>query len=105
MPSTRSWEMEHDECISCGGFIGFKRNQVIGDSDSEELFEINLKKPLDAILREDCESILFSLDIDNGVGNDGGDDVVYVAVGNDGDSSTEALSWASKHAMTPSATV
>ncbi|KAG4929145.1 hypothetical protein JHK84_046116 [Glycine max] len=85
--------------------LGSRETKVIGDSDSEELFEINLKKPLDAILREDCESILFSLDIDNGVGNDGGDDVVYVAVGNDGDSSTEALSWASKHAMTPSATV
>ncbi|RZC04869.1 U-box domain-containing protein 54-like [Glycine soja] len=116
MPSTRSWEMEHDECISCGGFIGFKRNQVIdcsseiGDSDTEELFEINLKEKeplaLDAI-REDCEiSTVFSLDIDihdGGSGND--DDVVYVAVGKDGDSSMEALSWALKHAVTPSATV
>ncbi|XP_020230757.1 U-box domain-containing protein 35 [Cajanus cajan] len=117
MSSTRSWD--HDECMRydtdeessiCGcGFIGFKRNQVIDcslsqseiEEDSEELFEINLNKEplaLDTI-REDCESTVFSLDINKAK------DVVYVAVGNDGDSSMEALSWALKHAVTPSATV
>ncbi|CAJ1941548.1 unnamed protein product [Sphenostylis stenocarpa] len=131
MGSAGSWEKEQDEgmpydtheesssCFSCG-FMGIKRNQVIdcslsrnssnsnseiGDSDSEELFEINLKKPLvlDTI-REDCESTVFSLDIHNC--NDD-DDVVYVGVSNNGDSnpSMEALSWALKHAVTPSATV
>ncbi|ESW26059.1 hypothetical protein PHAVU_003G088000 [Phaseolus vulgaris] len=135
MGSTRSWEKEEqDECMPCDtheessscfgcGLIGFKRNQVIdcslsrrssssnkseiGDSDSEELFEINLKESLvlDSI-REDCESTVFSLDIHD-CNNDDDDDVVYVAVGKDEDSSPsmEALSWALKHAVTPSATV
>ncbi|TKY53901.1 U-box domain-containing protein 33 [Spatholobus suberectus] len=122
MSSKGSWEREHDECYdtdeersicSCG-FIGFKRNQVIdcslslslsssseiGEEDSEELFEINLKEPLPLdTIKEDCESTVFSLDIHNGK------DVVYVAVGSDGDSSMEALSWALNHAVTPSATV
>ena len=71
----------------------------IGEEDSEELFEINLKEPLDTV-REDCESTVFSLDIHNCK-----EDVVYVAVGDGGDSSTEALSWALKHAVTPSTTV
>lgn len=99
----------------CGcGFIGFKRNQVfdyslsacsneIGDEEegsSEELFEINIQQqPLDTIREEYCESTVFSLDIDN-------IDVVYVAVGDceDSSSSMEALSWALKHAVTPSTT-
>ncbi|KAL2339295.1 hypothetical protein Fmac_013741 [Flemingia macrophylla] len=114
MSSTRSWEHDEKSWSGCCGFIGFKRNQVIdfshshshsqseiGEEDSEELFEINLNKDplaLDTI-REDCESTVFSLDIHNGK------DVVYVAVSNDGDSSLEALSWALKHAVTPSSTV
>jgi len=132
MGSTRSWEKEHDECMpyheensSCFacGFLGFKRNQVmdcslsrrsssssseIEDSDSEELFEINLKEPLALdTIREDCESTVFSLDIHNCNDDVDDDDVVYVAVGNDEHSSPsmEALSWALKHAVTPSATV
>ncbi|KAJ1400368.1 UspA [Sesbania bispinosa] len=105
-------EREHDECLhhdsdeessswSCG-LIGPKRNQVF---DSEELFEINLnlkekEPPLDTIREEDCESTVFSLDIHNK-----DKDVVYVAVGDGGDSSMEALSWALNHAVTPSTTV
>ncbi|KAJ1427107.1 Rossmann-like alpha/beta/alpha sandwich fold [Sesbania bispinosa] len=108
-------EREHDECLhhdsdeessswSCG-LIGPKRNQVFdSESESEELFEINLnlkekEPPLDTI-REDCESTVFSLDI-----NHKDKDVVYVAVGDGGDSSMEALSWALNHAVTPSTTV
>jgi len=111
-----------EEISSCGcGFIGFKKSQVfdynfgseIGDNDddgdSEELFEINLKKEirLDSIREEEwCESsTVFSLDIHNHDNNL--DDVVYVAVGtniNGGSSSMEALSWTLKHAVTPSTT-
>lgn len=104
-----------DEISSCGcGFIGFKKSQVFDynfgddddDGDSEELFEINLKKEsrLDSIREEEwCESsTVFSLDIHN---DNNLDDVVYVAVGtNGGSSSMEALSWTLKHAVTPSTT-
>ncbi|XP_039688857.1 uncharacterized protein [Medicago truncatula] len=104
-----------DEISSCGcGFIGFKKSQVFDynfgddddDGDSEELFEINMKKEsrLDSIREEEwCESsTVFSLDIHNYL-----DDVVYVAVGtniNGGSSSMEALSWTLKHAVTPETT-
>jgi len=126
MGSGRSWEREQEEESSgCfrRRFLGLKRNQVIDcslsrseieDSDfSEELFEINLKEPsvLDTI-REDCESTVFSLDIhncnDNDDDEDDDDDIVYVAVSNNDEHSSpsmEALSWALKHAVTPSATV
>lgn len=121
MPPRSRRETVHGECLnhdsdeetcSCScSFIGFKRNQVfdyslsreIGDDeeDSEELFEINLKKPLDTIEDCcDCESTVFSLDIHNWKD----DDDVYVAVGDHGDSSMEALSWALKHAVTPATT-
>ncbi|XP_027368641.1 U-box domain-containing protein 35-like [Abrus precatorius] len=131
--TTRSLETEHDdECMhydsddersticNCS-FMGLKRNQVIdyspsrsnsnnseiGDGeDSEELFEINLMKDslsLDTI-REECESTVFSLDLD--IHNAKYEDnVVHVAVGSDGESSMEALSWALKQAVTPSTTV
>lgn len=115
MMATRSREREHDECLhhdadeetsSCScSFIGFKRNQVFDYSlvseDSEELFEINLKEALDTTIEDcdcDCESTVFSLDIHNWK------DDVYVAVDDHGDSSMEALSWALKHAVTPSTT-
>lgn len=111
-----------EEISSCGcGFIGFKKSQVFDynfgnddDGDSEELFEINLKKEirLESIREEEwCESsTVFSLDIhnhDNNLDDDDDDDVVYVAVGtniNGGSSSMEALSWTLKHAVTPSTT-
>ncbi|XP_057445406.1 U-box domain-containing protein 35-like [Lotus japonicus] len=91
----------HEENSSCS---------EIGDEDSEldsELFEINinLKDPEDTLdkIPEDCESIsVFSLDINNHLAEKL--DVVYVAVGFDGNSSMEALSWALKHAVTPSST-
>lgn len=70
----------------------------IGNKDSEELFEINLEEPLDTI-SEDCESSVFSFDIHNEK------DIVYVAVGQAGESSMEALLWTLKHAVTPSTTV
>jgi len=72
----------------------------VNNEDLEELFEINLKGSLDTI-SEDCESSVFSFDIDNN--ND--KDVVHVAVDNVGESSMEALSWTLKHAVTPSTTV
>ncbi|XP_017434367.1 U-box domain-containing protein 35 isoform X2 [Vigna angularis] len=114
MGSEREQDEENSSCFR-RGFLGFKRNQVIDcsemvDSDSEDLFEINLKEPLvlDTI-REDCESTVFSLDIHNcNNDDDDDDDVVYVAVGNNDEHSSpsmEALSWALKHAVTPSATV
>ncbi|KAK7246025.1 hypothetical protein RIF29_40882 [Crotalaria pallida] len=82
----------------------FRRNQVfdIRDEDSEELFEINLKDPLDAIIIEDYESSVFSVDIHSH--DDEEKDIVYVAVGHDGESSMEALLWALEHAVTPSST-
>ncbi|KAJ1428634.1 UspA [Sesbania bispinosa] len=86
-------------------FTGFRRNQVFDynqsfstNEDSEELFEINLKLPLDAI-SEDCESSVFSFDIHNEK------DIVHVAVDHTGESSMEALLWTLKHAVTPSTTV
>lgn len=118
-------EIRSRSSCSCGLIIGFKRNNQVfdidhslsrlslseeEDSEEEELFEINLKKkkePLDAITEEeeddDCESTVFSLDIHD----NNNDDVVYVAVGHRGrdHSSMEALSWALKHAVTPSTTV
>lgn len=75
-----------------------QEEELDSDTDSEELFEINLivKEPLDTIREEYCESTVFSIDILD-------KDVVYVAVGVDGGgSSMEALSWALKHAVTPS---
>lgn len=118
MPTKHDNECLHyydDEISSCGcGFIGFKKSQVfdynfgIDDGDSEELFEINMKKEsrLDSIREEEwCESsTVFSIDIHNYL-----DDVVYVAVGtniniNGGSSSMEALSWTLKHAVTPETT-
>ncbi|RDX91500.1 U-box domain-containing protein 33, partial [Mucuna pruriens] len=98
MSSIREQDDEESSSCGCGTFIGFKRNQVIGcSSDSEELFEINLKDTI----REDeyCESTVFSLDIHNDK------DVIYVAVDNHGDSSMEALLWTLKHAVTPSSTL
>ncbi|KAL2341423.1 hypothetical protein Fmac_009363 [Flemingia macrophylla] len=96
---------DSDEDCSCG-FIGFRRSQVLfdfdcntNDQDSEELFEINLKKPLDTI-SEDCESSVFSFDFHNNE-----KDVVFVAVDHVGESSMEALLWTLKHAVTPSTTV
>lgn len=114
MGSEREQDEENWSCFR-RGFLGFKRNQVIDcsemvDSDSDDLFEINLKESLvlDTI-REDCESTVFSLDIHNcNNDDDEDDDVVYVAVGNNDEHSSpsmEALSWALKHAVTPSATV
>ncbi|XP_027338240.1 U-box domain-containing protein 35-like [Abrus precatorius] len=102
----------NEETASCTcGFIGFRRNQVFDCSqscnnreisnvneDSEELFEINLKEPLDTI-SEDCESSVFSFDIHNHK------DIVHVAVDHAGESSMEALLWTLKHAVTPSTTV
>ncbi|XP_061354873.1 U-box domain-containing protein 35-like [Gastrolobium bilobum] len=93
--STTIWETEHDD--ECLHYDSSSCNQLFGDEeDSEELFEINVKELLD-----DCESTVFSLDIDH----TNQKDVVYVAVGGDGDSSMEAFSWALKHAVTPSTTV
>nr|KYP62819.1 U-box domain-containing protein 33 [Cajanus cajan] len=96
----------NEETFNCScGFIGFRRNQVFdfdcntNDEDSEELFEINLKEPLDTI-SEDCESSVFSFDIHNNE-----KDVVHVAVDHVGESSMEALLWTLKHAVTPSTTV
>ncbi|TKY72282.1 U-box domain-containing protein 33 [Spatholobus suberectus] len=113
--STMLGETEHEclhydfdkEASSCScGFIGFRRNQVYdcnthetnSNEDSEELFEINLKEPLDTI-SEDCESSVFSFDIHNDK------DVVHVAVDHVGESSIEVLLWTLKHAVTPSTTV
>ncbi|XP_057420158.1 U-box domain-containing protein 35-like [Lotus japonicus] len=100
-------ECLHDE-ESCSSSYS---SSEIGDEDSEsesdsELFEININMKeglsLDTI-PEDCESAsVFSLDIDNHQAEK--DDVVYVAVSFDGNSSMEALSWALKHAVTPSST-
>lgn len=95
----------YEETSTCScAFIGFKRNQVydcnineIYNEDSEELFEINLKEPLDTI-SEDCESSVFSFDIHNEK------DVVHVAVDHVGESSMEALFWTLKHLVTPSST-
>ncbi|KAJ7967855.1 U-box domain-containing protein 33 [Quillaja saponaria] len=72
--------------------------------NAEELFEINLRLPLNTIRedceREECESSLFSYDFH------GEEDCVYVAVGiGNSESSMEALLWTLLHAVSPSTTV
>ncbi|CAJ1962748.1 unnamed protein product [Sphenostylis stenocarpa] len=99
----RDWYLHNEpdeEASSCSwGFIGFRRNQVfdcstneVNNEDSEELFEINLKEPLNTI-SEDY------------IHNNNDRDVVHVAVDHVGESSMEALLWTLKHAVTPSTTV
>ncbi|KAL1372798.1 hypothetical protein HN51_002887 [Arachis hypogaea] len=125
---TRSVETDYNDeeeesfaACSCSSFMskGFKRNQVydcsseIGEEEeedyyySEELFEIKLmKEALDTITEEDDDdmSTVFSLDFHKcNEEEEEEENLVYVAVGED-DSSMEVLSWALKHAVTPSTT-
>ncbi|XP_058771896.1 U-box domain-containing protein 35-like [Vicia villosa] len=94
-----------DEDIGTRCVCGFRSKIELEEEDdgvnSEDLFEMNLKKePLGTIREEDCESSVFSIDIHK----DRLYDVVYVAVGENG-SSMEALSWTLKHLVNPNSTI
>lgn len=74
-------------------------------NNSSELFEIN-NREVDIMpsIKEEEESSLFSLDVNNGGADDDEDSSVYVAVGKS-ESSMDALSWTLSHFVNASTTL